>query len=518
MRLSSVQGRPSAWKLVAGAAALRILAVTTCTSAGLGSGHRKTSTLGASFALAGTAKNAFAFPAASAQAISPPRRAHKWSLIKSRGLRGGGKGVEMSAAHGYRTPVQSIVDLVDAAPSPSMMVQPSAAGANWVLMLQPSAMLALADLAQPELKLAGTRLLSDCDTPSRRIGYKTVRLMHRVSRTEFDIDALPAGRIFDVKWSPNGKRVGLTVLTETGLFLYTFTPEEKKATLACDARLSSAFAASYSWVSGSDSVLCNSVPSQRGPLPSRPMIPQAPLVQACEAGNKAPARTYQDLLVDAHDEALFRYYATTQVVHVSLIGAPPTNIGVPAMVVHFRPSPDASFLLLETLQEPLSREVLWNRFAKDVLVFSLASGAVHATMASLPLADAIPIGRDACRLGPRRHAWRPDEPATLTWVEAIDGGDPKAVVEFRDVVYMADLASGTEAVELTRTRFRFSDTWWGGGSLDPWGGWPSEEGADDERSDMVLVRENDWKTRKSRVWQVLPASASTLDKSPTPLP
>ena len=364
-----------------GAAALRVLAVSSFTFS-LGCCYYR-STPGSIFARAGPAghlRTAFAFPSASAQAISRPRASHKWNLIKGRGLRGGGQHsqhVEMSgAAAAYRTPVQSIVDLVDAAPSPSMMVQPSAAGASWVLILQPSAMLELADLAQEELKLAGTRLLSQFDTPSRRIGYKTIRLLHRASRTEFDVEGLPQGRVFDVRWSPKGNRVGLTVLTEQGLFLYTFCPEERKATRAYEGRLSSAFASSYCWAAGGDSVLCNSVPSERGPLPARPKIPEAPLVQACEAGNKAPARTYQDLLVDAHDEALFRYYATTQVVHVPLKDRDDAAvlIGEPAMVVHFRPSPDAQLLLLESLQEPLSRQVLWNRFAKDVQIYSLATG------------------------------------------------------------------------------------------------------------------------------------------------
>jgi len=81
--------------------------------------------------------------------------------------------------------------LVDAKPSPSMSVQPSSAGAHWVLMLQPSAMLELEDLAQEELKLAGTRLLAQFGTPSRRIGYKTIRLLHRASRQEYDIGMPP---------------------------------------------------------------------------------------------------------------------------------------------------------------------------------------------------------------------------------------------------------------------------------------------------------------------------------------
>jgi hypothetical protein len=431
------------------------------------------------------------------------------NLAKRCGLRGGGgKCLEMSA-QGYQTPVQAMVDLVDAKSSPSMKVQPSSAGAEWVLMLQPSAMLRLEDLAQEELKLAGTRLLAQYDVPSRRTGYESVKLLHRPTLKEYEVQGLPPGRIFDAKWAPKGQRIGLTVLTADGLFLYTFTPEDRKASLVYDRRLSSAFASSYCWVDGGNAVLVNSVPLKRAAMPVRSKVPEAPLVQQCEAGNKAPARTYQDLLVDAHDEALFRYFCTTQVVHVHLGGqAPAINIGEPAMIVYYAPSPNAQYVLLEALQEPLSRVVLWNRFAKDVTVLNLAGSERHKTC--LPLADSMPIGRDACRLGPRRHSWRPDEAATLTWVEALDGGDPKAVVAHRDVIYLQDLTdSASVPIELTRTRFRLSDVWWGGGSLDPWGGWPADgnSAGGDGRGDLALVRENDWKTRQSRVWQVLPGSA-----------
>jgi hypothetical protein len=251
--------------------------------------------------------------------VSPLYRGpRKWNLDNSRGLRGGKQEeVQMAMMPGYKVPSMDIVHLVDATPSPTMMVQPSEAGAHWVLLLQPSAMLELADLAEEELKLAGVRLLVHADTPSRRIGYASVSLLNRTTRQELQVTGLPPGRIFDVKWSPCGLKVGLTVLTPSqGLFLYTFSPEEPQATRACERRLSSAFAASYSWADGGRQILCNTVPMSRGPLPQRSKVPDAPLVQACEAGNKAPARTYQDLLVDAHDEALFSHFCTTQLVLV----------------------------------------------------------------------------------------------------------------------------------------------------------------------------------------------------------
>jgi len=57
-----------------------------------------------------------------------------------------------------------------------------AAGAEWILLLQPSAMLELDDLAAPELKLAGVRFNPDAGVPSRRIGYSSITLLHRASK------------------------------------------------------------------------------------------------------------------------------------------------------------------------------------------------------------------------------------------------------------------------------------------------------------------------------------------------
>ena len=64
----------------------------------------------------------------------------------------------------------------------------------------------LADLAQEELKLAGTRLLAHFDTPSRQIGYQTVKLLHRETRQEFDVGVVLCVRLF---WYKNYLPAGL---------------------------------------------------------------------------------------------------------------------------------------------------------------------------------------------------------------------------------------------------------------------------------------------------------------------
>ena len=46
------------------------------------------------------------------------------------------------------------------------------------------------------------------------------------------------------------------------------------------------------------------------------------------------------------------------------------------------------------------------------------SGKVIHELASLPLAEDIPIAFNSCRQGPRSVGWRSDKPAELVWTEA----------------------------------------------------------------------------------------------------
>ena len=66
-------------------------------------------------------------------------------------------------------------------------------------------------------------------------------------------------------------------------------------------------------------MLCLTVPVDRPLLPAKDIVPKGPVVQSNE-GQIAPVRTFQDLLKDKYDEALFAYYATSQLAIVDLDG------------------------------------------------------------------------------------------------------------------------------------------------------------------------------------------------------
>ena len=156
------------------------------------------------------------------------------------------------------------MDLVEAAPTPSILVQPSQAGSEWVVLLEPSSMLELEDLAAPELKLAGVRFDPEGGVPSRRIGYASISLLHRESKTTLQVTNMPKGRIYSVRWSPLGDRVVFTALDpDTGsMHLYSFAPSAgaPAAVKVTPLALSGVFASSFAFVGGGDKVTLHPKP------------------------------------------------------------------------------------------------------------------------------------------------------------------------------------------------------------------------------------------------------------------
>lgn len=79
---------------------------------------------------------------------------------------------------------------------------------------------------------------------------------------------------------------------------------------------------SYCWLDD-DTIIANAVVEGRGPPPPRPLAPIGPKIQDNSEGRRSQARTYQDLLQDTHDEDLFDYYTTSQLLSIQVRGPSP---------------------------------------------------------------------------------------------------------------------------------------------------------------------------------------------------
>jgi dipeptidyl aminopeptidase/acylaminoacyl peptidase len=205
------------------------------------------------------------------------------------------------------------------------------------------------------------------------------------------------------------------------------------------------------WMGDNRTLLLRLVPAGRGPVPAEITIPKGPHVQE-SLGNAGPAPTYEDLLSTPHDEDLFDYYATSQLAYLDSGTGKSASFGKPAIYTTLRPSPDQDHLLVGRLHKPYSYQLPARAFPEDIEVWN-REAKVEYTVANLPLADQVPLA--GVRTGPRSVEWLPEQSATLTWVEALDGGNPKEIAPHRDKIVALQAPFNGKPRELYETQERF---------------------------------------------------------------
>jgi dipeptidyl aminopeptidase/acylaminoacyl peptidase len=150
------------------------------------------------------------------------------------------------------------------------------------------------------------------------------------------------------------------------------------------------------------------------------------------AGKRSQLATYQDLLRTRSDEDRFEALATSIPCRVDPVSGERTELGPPGLYYTLQDSPDGAQLLVQRLRRPFSFRVPWVWFTRSTEVWD-AGGRLSAVLAEQPVSDEVP--RQGVPLGPRLVGWEERAPASLAWVEALDGGDPVAPAEFRDRVF-----------------------------------------------------------------------------------
>ena len=362
-----------------------------------------------------------------------------------------------SAQDGYRLPPQGIVDLVTAAPAPSVSISPDGA---WMLMTHREALPSIEDLTRPMLRLAGMRIDPQAAAPfTTSFGTRVVLSPLMNGDTQGTPDAevqLPRGaRVAGTSWSPDGARFVVTVVTDGGSELWTGRSDGGGATRLVTDRLHT-LAGGPSWGREGTTVLCRLVPEGRGEAPVASTVPTGPNVQETD-GSKSPLRTYQDLLTSAHDADTWEYHATSELAIVDLDTSEVTSLGT-GVFSSASLSPDGLWLMTSRIQRPYSFLMPAYSFPQRIEVAPISKLDAPAVAFDIPLGEGIPIG--GVRTGPRSFQWAASRPATLFWAEALDGGDPKAEVEHRDrwMAISAPFARGADgalaAEEVVRVEHR----------------------------------------------------------------
>ncbi len=384
------------------------------------------------------------------------------------------------SAQPYMMPPKAVADLIDAPYTPVASMSPDN---EWMLLLDRPGLPSIEEVSQPELRLAGSRINPRTNGPSRGWYYNGLTIRKISDGSEKQVTGLPdRPRISDVGWSADGKYVSFVVTTADALELWLLDMKTAAANRLADVILNGASGNIYEWVSDKHILIAKIIPPDRGAPPTESLVPSGPVVQE-NIGRKAPTRTYQDLLENPYDEALFEYYMTSQLVRITLEGEV-TPLGEPALISFAGPSPDGEYLLVETTHRPYSYTVPASRFPLKSEVWDM-NGKPVFEIVDQPLADQIPIAYGSVRTGRREIGWRADADATLCWAEAMDGGDAGAEAEQRDRIFMLKAPFDEAPTPLITLALRCGGVTWGS-------------------DNTALVDEWWWKTRRERVWAVAP--------------
>jgi dipeptidyl aminopeptidase/acylaminoacyl peptidase len=256
-------------------------------------------------------------------------------------------------------------------------------------------------------------------------------------------------------FSPDGKRFAFARDLADGVELWVGETASGSARSVAGLRLNDVLGPPITWT-GAGTLIARTIPASRGSAPPSPAVPTGPIVEET-AGKASQMATFQDLLRSPHDAALFEHYARAQLVIVDAATLATTPLGEPGLHADVDPSPDGRYLLVERGKTPFSTRVPYFYFARSTEVWE-AAGRKVATVADLPVSDEVP--RQGVPTGPRAVAWQPLAPATLVWVEALDGGDPTRKVPHRERVMSLAAPFAAAPAEVTRLRQRFAGLDW----------------------------------------------------------
>jgi dipeptidyl aminopeptidase/acylaminoacyl peptidase len=313
----------------------------------------------------------------------------------------------------------------------------------------------IADLAKPMLRLAGLRIDPTTNGEHHAPYWTALSLKKVAGGSEKKITLPPNARPSHFLWSADGKSIAFANTTPNGIELWIATAASGDARRLEGVQLNgtlATWAGSFQWMTDLKTLLVRLVPPDRGPPPRAPGAPGGPNVQESSGGLR-PSSTYEvrDVLKNPHDEDLFDYYARSQLALVDATTGAITRLGRPAVYGLFSRSPSGQYILVERIHHPYSYLHTFERFAKEVEVWG-RNGELVYKLASLPLADQVAIRGVAT--GARQYSWLSTEADTLIWAEALDGGDPRKKVPYRDQARILRAPFTSPATDLFKTEER----------------------------------------------------------------
>src|SRR5664280_565936 len=334
----------------------------------------------------------------------------------------------LSGAEPYRKPPQAVLDVPKSPLTPTLAISPTR---HFAMQGQPVRYPPIAELAQPMLRIAGLRINPKTNGLHNSAFNSSLTLRKIPEGAEIKVDLPPNAKLTLGRWSPDATHFAFTNATGRGIELWlgdTTGKTRKIEGVRINAVMGGGVGAGggrggagagpsdVQWMPDGKTLLVQLVKPNRGAAPAEPLVPTGPHVQE-SLGGASPVVTHEDMLQNPHDEDLFEYYATSQLALVDATTGKPTPIGKAGIIESARISPDGRNLLVTAIHRPFSYLHDARAFPKEIEIWDRTGKVLHK-VASLPLEDRVPI--NGVMTGPRSIQWRPNAPADLLWVEALD--------------------------------------------------------------------------------------------------
>lgn len=358
--------------------------------------------------------------------------------------------VRAQEAEPYGQPPAAIVQALDAPAEPFVVLSPSR---EWVAIFTRRSMPSLREVAEPTVGLAGLRFNPLTRVPHRPSDVTGVVLVPVDGvRNERAVVLPNALSVLPMAFAPAGDRLALGVVQPDGVHLWVVNVETGVAR-EIDPRLRLNAIVSRrpcDWMRDGRRLACFAVPSSPATPAERSVVHAGPATQETK-GSTATVRTYPDLLRNAEDDALFEFSFRSDIVLIEVDRGRTIKVGKPGLYEALTTSPDSQWMLVHRLNPPFSRLLPYSGFEKSVEVWSLPD-ARSVPIARVKSAEQVPI--NGVNLGPRLIGWDPTSPARLYWIEALDGGDPKTSVPYRDrvVTLAAPFTAGAQPLGMFAAR------------------------------------------------------------------
>ncbi|MCL1138838.1 alpha/beta hydrolase family protein [Shewanella pneumatophori] len=355
----------------------------------------------------------------------------------------------------YQLPSQPLQNVVEQTKNVSTRLSQDK---QWLAVLTPRSHLTIENLASNERKLAGLRVSTDSLTPSRiKYTYLAIELvnLHDATTATINVPLRTGMQVANVNFSPNSRYLSYVGLNKNSADLYIYDIEKNQTTKLNPSRLNATLGLKYIWSNDSQGIFTNLALTTN--IEPNTQLTFSPNISQT-SGKKAPRRTYQDLLKNSQDEAEFSALTTSQLSFINLDGNV-SAIGQPAINISYSLSPDDKYLLVKRVKPPFSYMVKYYDFAQTVELFS-SDGTKLKNLANLESSEYRAPGSDSVRKGPRMIHWRADKPSTIAFVQALDKGDSRLKVAYRDQLLQLNAPFNQQPTPLTKTPWRIRSIQW----------------------------------------------------------